>query len=79
MAGGREKKRVNQGQYLQYLGLCSARSTRRRGREARRKEEENILESVYKENENTHTPRLRSQRCSRAGGALGPPRRFQNR
>lgn len=69
MAREREKKeretetgQINQGQYLQYLGLCSARNTRGEGGEEeekkRRKEEEseNILESVYKENENTHTP-----------------------
>lgn len=56
-----ETGQINQGQYLQYLGLCSARSTKTgereegKGRGEERRRSENILGSVYKKKENTHT------------------------
>lgn len=57
----RETGQINQGQNLQYLGLCSARNTKRReggGKEKRRKkkETENNVESVQKERKHTYTP-----------------------
>lgn len=62
-----ETGQINQGQYLQYLGLCSARNIGRReggGSKKRRKEgesEKHLRECVQRERKHTHTRRLGSQ------------------